>query len=98
MPIDQPVDVKKQTIHAMIPGLDNKAAKRIGKLKQISVIGLGIVSILGLGGYGILYLYEQFSLVNAIIVVLITAAVYFPITAYLVRKWSIQWNKKLQSV
>jgi len=33
MTANGPVDVKKQTIHAIIPGLDGRAAKKIDKLK-----------------------------------------------------------------
>ncbi len=91
-----PVDVKKQTIHAIIPGLDGRAAKKIDKLRRLTIIGFSIVGIVGFGGYGILYLLGQFNLVTATIVVLIVAGVYLPTAAYLVRKWSIEWNKKFE--
>ena len=90
------VDVNRQTIHAIIPGLDGKAVKRINKLKRFTIIGLSIVSVVGFGGYAIAYLLGQFNIVTASIVVLIVLAVYLPIAAYLVRKWSIEWNKKFE--
>ncbi len=96
MSTKEPVDVYRQTLHAIIPGLDRKAAIRINKLRRLSIIGFSIVGIVGFGGYGILSLLGQFNLVTATIVVLIVAGVYLPIAAYLVRKWSIEWNKKFE--
>ncbi len=96
MPADSPVDVHRQTIHAMIPWLDMKAAGRINKLRRLTVIGFSVVLGVGFGGYGVLYLSGQFNIVTATIVVIITMGVYFPIVAYLVRKWSKECNKKFQ--
>ena len=96
MAIDEPVDVKKQTIHAIIPGLDTKAAKRINKLRRLSIIGFSIVGIVGFGGYGLAYLLGLFDLATSVIVVIITAGVYLSVAAYLMRKWSIEWNKKFE--
>ena len=96
MTANGPVDVKKQTIHAIIPGLDGRAAKKIDKLRRLSIIGYSIVIGVGFGGYGILYFFEQFNLVTAIIVAAIVAGVYLPTAAYLMRKWSIEWNKKFK--
>jgi len=97
MPAKGPVDVNKQTIHAIIPGLDYRAAKKIDKLRRLNIIGFSIVIGVGFGGYGIAYLLDQFNLVTAAIVVIIVAGVYFPIVAYLVRKWSIEWNEKFET-
>jgi len=97
MPADSPVDVNRQTIHAIIPGLDYRAAKKIDKLRRLSIIGFSIVIGVGFGGYGIAYLLGQYNLVTLAIVVIIVAGVYLPIAAYLVRKWSIEWNKKIES-
>ena len=94
MPTDGPVDVNRQTIHAIIPGLDCRAAKQIDKLKRLTIIGFSIVIGVGFGGYGIAYLLDQYNIVTLAMVVLIVAGVYIPIAAYLVRKWSIEWNKK----
>ncbi len=91
-----PVDIKKQTLHAIIPGLDTRAAKKIDKLRRLSIIGFSIVGIVGFGGYGIAYLFGQFNLVTSIIVVIITAGVYLSSAAYLMRKWSIEWNNKFE--
>ncbi len=96
MPADVPVDVHRQTIHAIIPWLDMKAAGRINKLRRLIVIGFSVVFGVGFGGYGIAYLSGQFNIVTATIVVTITMGVYLPIAAYLVRKWSKEWNKKFQ--
>ncbi len=95
MPEKEPVNVRRQTIHALIPGLDGKAAKRINKLRRLTIIGLSIVIGVGFGGYGVAYLLGQFNIVTAAFVVIIVAGVYLPIAAYLMREWSIEWNKKL---
>jgi len=97
MPAKGPVNVNRQTIHAIIPSLDGHAAKQIDKLRRLTIIGLSIVIGVGFGGYGIAYLLDQFNIVTAAIVVIITAGVYLPIAAYLVRKWSKEWNKKFES-
>jgi len=97
LPAKGQVDVNKQTIHAIIPGLDYRAVKRIDKFRLDTIIGYTIVLGVGFGGYGIAYLLGQFNTVNAIIVVIIVAAIYLPIRAYLVRKWSKEWNKKFES-
>ena len=94
MPTKGPINVNRQTIYAIIPGLDCLAAKQIDKLRRLTIIGLLIVSAVGFGGYGIAYLIGQYNMVTIVIVVLIVAGVYLPIAAYLVRKWSIEWNKK----
>jgi len=94
MPSKGPVNVNRQTFYAIIPGLDCLAAKQIDKLRRLTIIGLLIVSAVGFGGYGIAYLIGQYNMVTIVIVVLIVAGVYLPIAAYLVRKWSIEWNKK----
>jgi hypothetical protein len=94
MPTKGPVNVNKQTIHAIIPGLDYRAAKQIDKLRRLTIIGFSVVIGVGFGGYGIAYLLDQYNIVTLAIVVLIVAGVYLPIAAYLVRKWSIEWNKK----
>ncbi len=97
MPADGPVDVNRQTIHAIIPGLDMRAAKQIDKSRRMTIIGFSIVIGVGFGGYGIAYLLDQFILPNLIIVATITAIIYFLCAAYLMRKWSKEWNKKFES-
>ncbi len=97
MPTDGPVDVNRQTIHAIIPGLDCRAAKQIDKLKRLTIIGFSIVIGVGFGGYGIAYLLDQYNIVTLVIVAIITVGVYLFSSAYLVRKWSKEWNKKFQS-
>ena len=92
-----PVDVNRQTIHAIIPGLDVKAVKQIDKFKPLTIIGFSIVIGVGFGGYGVAYLFDQFSLVTAVFVVIITAGVYSLSISYLVRKWSKEWNKKFEN-
>ena len=92
-----PVDVDKQTLHAIIPGLDTKAAKKINKLKPLSIIGFSIVGIIGFVGYGIIFSLNIFSWLSAISLILITAGVYLPIAAFLMRKWSIEWNKNFET-
>ena len=94
MPTKEPVNVNRQTIYAIIPGLDYRAAKQIDKLRRLTIIGFSIVIGVGFGGYGIAYLLDQYNIVTLAMVVLIVAGVYLPIAAYLVRKWSIEWNKK----
>ena len=94
MPSKGPVNINRQTIHAIIPGLDCLAAKQINKLRRHSIIGFSIVIVAGFGGYGIAYFFNQYNIVTLAIVVIIVAGVYFPIAAYLMRKWSIEWNKK----
>jgi len=94
MPTKGPVNVNRQTIYAIIPGLDCLAAKQIDKLRRLSIIGFSIVIGVGFGGYGIAYLFNQYNIVTLAIVVLIVTGIYLPIAAYLMRKWSIEWNKK----
>jgi len=96
MPADGLVDVNKQTIRAIIPGLDCRAAKQIDKSRRMTIIGFSIVIGVGFGGYGIAYLLDQFTLPNLIIVAIITAAVYLPVASYLMRRWSIKWNEQFQ--
>jgi len=62
MPADRPVDVHKQTIHAIILGLDYRAVKRINKSRRLTIIGFSIVVGVGFGGYGIAYLLDQFNM------------------------------------
>ncbi len=95
MSVKEPVDVYRQTLHALIPGLDRKAAIRINKLRRLSIIGFSIVGAVGFGGYGIAYLIGQFNIITAAIVVVITTGVYLTTAAYLMRKWSIEWNQNL---
>ncbi len=95
MSAKEPVDVYRQTLHAIIPGLDRKAAIRINKLRQLSIIGFSIVGAVGFGGYGIAYLLGQYNIVSIVIVAIITAGVYLPTAAYLMHRWSIEWNLKL---
>ena len=98
VPVAQgPVDVNRQTLHAIIPGLDTKAVKQIDKFKPVTIIGFSIVIGVGFGGYGIFYLLGQFNLATAIITVAITATIYSLSILYLVRKWSKEWNKKFAS-
>ena len=94
MPANGPVDINRQTLHAIIPGLDTKAIKQINKVRELSIIGFSIIGGVGLGGYCIAHLLDQLNLVTAGIVVLITTVAYLSSTAYLVRKWSKEWNKK----
>ena len=94
MPSKGPVNVNRQTFYAIIPGLDCLAAKQIDKLRRLTLIAFSIVIGVGFGGYGIAILLDQYNIVTLAIVVLIVAGVYLPIAAYLVRKWSIEWNKK----
>ena len=77
MSADGPVDVHRQTIHAIIPWLDMKAAGRINKLRRLTIIGFSVVFGVGFGGYGIAYLSGQFNIVTATIVVTITMGVYY---------------------
>jgi len=95
MSAKEPVDVYRQTLHAIIPWLDRKAAIRINKLRQLSIIGFSIVGAVGFGGYGIAYLLGQYNIVSIVIVVIITAGVYLSTSAYLMHRWSIEWNQKL---
>jgi len=95
MSVKEPVDVYRQTLHALIPGLDRKAAIRINKLRRLSIIGFSIVGAVGFSGYGIAYLLGQFNIITAAIVVVITTGVYLTTAAYLMRKWSIEWNQNL---
>jgi len=94
MPTKGPVNVNRQTIYAIIPGLDYRAAKQIDKLTQFVVIGFSIWIGVGFGGYEMAHLLDQYNLGILIIIVIITSGVYFPIVAYLVRKWSVEWNEK----
>ncbi len=95
MSVKEQVDVYRQTLHALIPCLDRKAAIRINKLRRLSIIGFSIVGAVGFGGYGIAYLIGQFNIITAAIVVVITTGVYLTTAAYLMRKWSIEWNQNL---
>ncbi len=90
-----PVNINRQTIHAIIPGLDCLAAKQINKLRRLSIIGFSIVGAVGFGGYGIAYLLGQYNIVSLVIVAIITAGVYLPTAAFLMHKWSTEWNQKL---
>jgi hypothetical protein len=53
------------------------------------------VGAVGFGGYGIAYLLGQYNIVSLVIVAIITAGVYLPSAAFLMHKWSIEWNQKL---
>ena len=91
-----PVDIRKQTIHAIIPGLDLRAAKRIGKARQITIIGTVIALGIAGFGYGVIIFFDSFNLVSISLLLLILVVLYTPIQAYLIRKWSIEWNKKFE--
>ncbi len=95
MSAKEPVDVYRQTLHAIIPWLDRKAAIRINKLRQLTIIGFSIVGAVGFGGYGIAYLLGQYNILSIVIVAIITAGVYLSTAAYLMHRWSIEWNQKL---
>ena len=89
-----PVNIHKQTIYSIIPGLDAHAASKINKARRLTIIGLLIVSAVGFGGYGIAYLLDQYNLVTITIVVIIATVVYLSSASYLMRKWSKEWNEK----
>jgi len=95
MSAKEPVDIYRQTLHAIIPGLDRRAAIRINKFRRLSIIGFSIVGAVGFGGYGVAYLLGQYNIVSIVIVVIITAGVYLSTAAFLMHKWSIEWNQKL---
>ncbi len=97
MPVNRPVDINRQTLHAIIPGLDYRAAKQIDKSRRMTIIGFSIVIGVGFGGYGIAYLFGQYNIVTLVIFAIITLGVYLSSSAYLVRKWSKEWNKKFES-
>ncbi len=97
MPEKGLVNVNRQTIHAIIPGLDYRAVKQINKSRLMTIIGFSIVIGVGFGGYGIAYLLVQYNIVTLVIVAIITLGIYLSSSAHLVRKWSKEWNKKFQS-
>ena len=72
IPANGPVNVNKQTIHAIILGLDHRAAKQIYKLRRLTIIRFSIVIEVGFGRYRIVYLLDRFNIVTVAIVVIIT--------------------------
>ena len=99
------VNVKRQTIYAFIPYLNIWAFYRIQKLKKYSLIAIGLVfafipiriAMFGQIDTSITNPWELYTeplfLVYTFGMMLSTHG----ISAYFVRKWSIDWNEKLES-
>lgn len=80
------MSVKWQMVYAPIPFLNLWASYRIGKLRKFLLLFLALV--IG-GNFVIGFLVPPFG--NLLIFIII----YIPLTLHYMRKWSIQWNKKL---
>ena len=85
MPEKGLVNVNRQTIHAIIPGLDYRTVKQINKSRLMTIIGFSIVIGVGFGGYGIAYLLVQYNIVTLVIVAIITLGIYLSSSAHLVQ-------------
>src|SRR5438445_525154 len=82
---EEPVNITRQTIYAIIPILDLYAAYKIKKFWWYVVIMLGI----GLGvSFGIkMVLPDPYSF-------FLEEVFTIPIAVYLIRKWSKKWNER----
>jgi len=100
----KPVSVNWQMIFVLIPFLDLYASYRIQKLRLwllIFLVGNGLVSLLldytifGMHSSNLIskahYLDPDFLFIHVLYVI-----VTIGIAVFLIRKWSISWNKKLE--
>ncbi|MDH3610845.1 MAG: hypothetical protein OEM79_03685 [Nitrosopumilus sp.] len=114
-PAEGPVNVKKYTLYAMIPGLDTYAFSKLDKKKQaLKITIIGIIGIIGATGIVMFQMandaeiqselnkdlkaelvYQKF-MPQMLLVIFGSLAIYLPIVAYLVRKWSKEWNKQFE--
>ena len=85
-PNKKSVSVRWQMLFAVIPFVNFWAAYRIKKLRKFSYIWIGLF---GLNILGILVPYP-FTTV-------ITLGIEIQILIYFIRKWSIEWNNKMDS-
>ena len=57
LPADGPVNVKRFTLYAMIPGLDTYAVSKLDKKKSASKIT--IISVMALLAFSVIFLYQM---------------------------------------
>ena len=115
-PAEGPVNVKRYTLYAMIPGLDTYAFSKLDKKKQaFKITIITMIGILGATGFVMFQmtnaveiqseinkdlrgelLYEKY-MPQMLLVVIGFLVIYLPIVAYLVQKWSKEWNKQFES-
>ena len=105
----EPVNLKHQTIFALIPYLNLYAFYRIQKLRRYFLIGIlgivgGIIVSVGIIVYAALNidspdLRSNIELIQTSIRSLPAYLIYFSVgmllNVYLVRKWSKKWNEQL---
>ncbi|MBD0359380.1 MAG: hypothetical protein ICV56_01525 [Nitrososphaeraceae archaeon] len=86
-PNKKSVSVRWQMLFAVIPFVNFWAAYRIKKLRKFLLIWIGLFGL---------------SLLISILVpfpfsTVITLVIEIPILIYYIRKWSIEWNNKMES-
>ncbi len=116
LPADGPVNVRRYTLFAMIPGLDTYVASKLDKKKFATIYTIvfmaAILAITAVLAYQLttdpilseneIEPQKRVEMVNEkfmpkiIYVIVISLGIHLPIFAYLVRKWSIEWNKQFE--
>ena len=116
LPADGPVNVRRYTLFAMIPGLDIYVASKLDKKKFATIYTIvfmaAILVITAVLAYQLttdpilsgneIEPKQRVEMVNEkfmpkiIYVIVISLGIHLPIFAYLVRKWSIEWNKQFE--
>ena len=85
---NEPVDVKRQTFFACIPGLDLYASFKVKKLTMYFIVMIGI-------GFPIIILISY--LPSFSFNYLIVESIVLPVAICLIRKWSKKWNEGLSN-
>jgi len=106
----QPVNLKHQTIFAIIPGVNFYAFYRIQKLRMLLLtylgIYIGISVIVPVVALGLLFVsFEEKSSIaidfiqslGTIVGHVILLSIVSLVNVYLIRRWSEKWNQKLNS-
>jgi len=81
----EPVNVNVQTILGLIPIVDLWAVLRVQKFRSWCLLCMGFIAISALISLVIPFPFDVMTVI----------AIEVPITAYLMRVWSKQWNDKL---
>ena len=91
MPLDEPVDMRRQMVYTMIPVLDLYAAYRVGRLRLMLLIYAAFLAMTV--PFGVAGLHEcDNDWLYMYLVILET--VFLAVTVYLMYGWSEDWNRR----
>ena len=82
---NEPVNINIQTVLALIPIVDLWAVYRVKKFRFWGILCIGFIALSAFISTRIPFPYDLITIV----------IIEVPITAYLMRAWSKEWNTKL---